>query len=538
MINLTLNITQNILPAFCWMLIHSLWIGLLLCMLTSCVMFATRKSSSATRYNLLAGLFVTFVLVCAGIFFYELSFIAPHNKEEVAGGLLNLYASKEILRVLSVLCAEYSGWISMSWLVLFVLKCIRLRSSVNYIKRLRSAEQFVVDGKWKETLDGFAQTLQIRQAVRLVESGIATVPVVVGYAKPVIYMPLGLIMNLPSDQVEAVLLHELAHIKRNDYLFNFFQNIAEAIFFFNPALLWVSSILKQEREYCCDDIALQSGKEKRLFIEALISFKEYSTIQNRYALAFPGRKDSLLKRVTRIVKNTNETLNPKEKIFFLLSIVMTAFLVIAVRKETAVQAPVILAKSVDSSVTLSRDLFTAAPVVENSVITFSTDTKTAETQNSKPLTAKNFAALSDDLNEEVSTDKIESDLNADIQLSERIEAEKLITDAAVEQARREAEIARDYAAIQREIAEQNRRQADRDRAIAEKDRIQAERDREQANHDRERADQERAAADIERERADLQRAHADEDRMRAEMDRKKSEREREERRKKTTITNL
>jgi len=89
---------------------------------------------------------------------------------------------------------------------------------------------------------------------------------VIGLVKPAILVPLGLLSNLPPGQVEAVLLHELAHIRRKDYLVNLLQSFAEAIFFFNPAVLWISSLIREERENCCYDIAIGGIKNKNKFI--------------------------------------------------------------------------------------------------------------------------------------------------------------------------------------------------------------------------------------------------------------------------------
>jgi bla regulator protein BlaR1 len=79
---------------------------------------------------------------------------------------------------------------------------------------------------------------------------------VIGNLKPVILMPIGLLTALTTEEVEAILMHELAHIKRRDYLVNLLQSLMEIVFFFNPAVLWISQLIKAERENCCDDLAL------------------------------------------------------------------------------------------------------------------------------------------------------------------------------------------------------------------------------------------------------------------------------------------
>jgi beta-lactamase regulating signal transducer with metallopeptidase domain len=89
-----------------------------------------------------------------------------------------------------------------------------------------------------------------------------------------------MLTTLPASEIEAILLHELAHIRRRDYLVNLLQSFSDIIFFFNPAVLWLSSLIRDERENCCDDIAIGEVKNKKQFIHALLSFQEYNLIQN------------------------------------------------------------------------------------------------------------------------------------------------------------------------------------------------------------------------------------------------------------------
>ena len=125
--------------------------------------------------------------------------------------------------------------------------------------------------------DGRAgRQLDIRRRVKLVESVLVRAPMVIGQLRPIIYIPLGLINHLPASEMEAVLLHELAHIRRYDYVVNMVQQVAECLLFFNPGFLWISSLLREERENCCDDIAIAHTRDRVEFVRALVRFKEHS----------------------------------------------------------------------------------------------------------------------------------------------------------------------------------------------------------------------------------------------------------------------
>jgi hypothetical protein len=146
-----------------------------------------------------------------------------------------------------------------------------------------------------------------------------------------------MLTQLSPATVEAVVLHELAHIKRQDYLVNLCQLLAEAVFSFNPALLWLSAILREEREYCCDDLAIATTKNRKGFVQALISFRERAS--TTYVLAFPASKNNLLKRVSRIVHNQSTPPDAAGKAFLIASFILLAILVKASTDKMATDIP-------------------------------------------------------------------------------------------------------------------------------------------------------------------------------------------------------
>ena len=104
--------------------------------------------------------------------------------------------------------------------------------------------------------------------------------------KPVILLPVGLATSLPIDQVEAILAHEMAHIRRNDYLINLLKSLIEVVFFYHPVIWWISSTLETEREHCCDDITIRiCGNEKSLQ-KALLNLQQFGQYQTALATAF------------------------------------------------------------------------------------------------------------------------------------------------------------------------------------------------------------------------------------------------------------
>src|SRR6202000_1232488 len=104
---------------------------------------------------------------------------------------------------------------------------------------LRKVKTFAPDKFWKERTMQLACLTGVKQAIDILESGLAKVPMVIGHLKPIILIPVGMLAAVSPDEIEAIIIHELAHIKRRDYLVNMLQSLMEIVFFFNPAVLWI-----------------------------------------------------------------------------------------------------------------------------------------------------------------------------------------------------------------------------------------------------------------------------------------------------------
>jgi bla regulator protein BlaR1 len=260
-----------------------LWIGLIAAVLAGIILVCTQKSSSQLRYRLLCSCLIVFVLI-TGFIFYQgsgsydrvnMATTAPDHIKLTGFSLSDrAFVPRNIdaLGQLNAFINQNAVWIFTVWFLCFALKSLGLISGLFYIHRIRSQKVHQVSGDWKDLVKNYAQKLGIRQSISLLQSELVKVPVTVGHFKPVILIPFGLIFQLPAEQIETILIHELAHIRRRDYLVNLLQSLLETIFFFNPGLLWLSSLIKEERETCCDDIVLANTSVKSNYLEALLAF--------------------------------------------------------------------------------------------------------------------------------------------------------------------------------------------------------------------------------------------------------------------------
>ncbi|MDB5087455.1 MAG: BlaR1 peptidase, partial [Mucilaginibacter sp.] len=302
---------------------------------------------------------------------------------------------------------------------------------------------------------------------------------------------------------------------RNDYFINFLQNIAEAVFFFNPGLLWISSLLKEERENCCDDIALQQTNNKIELVKALVSFKEHELYGSAYATAFPGKKNYLMRRVVRIMHNKNKIFGRSEKIFFITSILLFGLIV-----TTAAVARIkeYTKASFKEAAPISKTTVEPAKTVIAEITT--KRVRLNKRHGSLPLTSKMTNGIpginKDEAIEAAESVKVNRDEPAD---AVSIKQPEII--------RQQPNDSRAQAEKDKANAEQGRVQSERDRKEAEQSRMQAMKDQEQARLDRIQAEKDRAQADLDRAQAVKDRAQADKDRAQAVKDRAQAELDRQ-----------
>jgi bla regulator protein BlaR1 len=359
-------IPDTILRAACWTLLHSLWQGLLFALVAGIVMVLTKKASSALRYNLLCCLLILFLAVSGYTFYRQLQMPVTASIHGItastsgtttpASGLIQPAAPGLIQPAAPTLrngidsLVQYfnthAALVVVTWFMIFLARFVKVLSGMVYAQRIRHYQTSPVPADWQQRLAQLLDKLQITRPVSLLQSALVKVPVVVGALKPVILVPIGMLTHLSPEQVESILIHELAHVRRRDYLFNLVQHLVDTLFFFNPALIWVSSLIRAERENCCDDIAIRETRSRRQLIEALVSFHEYrQSVQGYasaqgYAMSFAGKENHVVKRVKRIVHKKNHSLNAGERVLLMggLLILSAAFITINNSRPAAMSA--------------------------------------------------------------------------------------------------------------------------------------------------------------------------------------------------------
>src|SRR5438552_442132 len=163
------------------------------------------------------------------------------------------------------------------------------------VQRLRRSGLAGVPAAIESTLARLVGALRVSAPVRLYESALVQVPTVIGWLRPVILLPASALTGLSAGQLELILAHELAHIRRGDYLLNLLQTAVETLLFYHPAVWWVGKTMRLERENCCDDVAVSACGNALTYARALTELEQLRCSEPQLALAANG--GSLIDRI-------------------------------------------------------------------------------------------------------------------------------------------------------------------------------------------------------------------------------------------------
>ncbi len=190
-------------------------------------------------------------------------------------------------------------WIVALWFVGVFALAARQLGGWLMLRRLCGTGTEPVDEVLAGRLRSISRRLGVQRTVRLLSSVYVVVPSAIGHLKPVILLPASLLSGLSTQQIEALLAHELAHIRRHDYLVNLVQVTCETVLFYHPAVWWLSREIRREREHCCDDLAVQVCGDRISYARTLTLLEEHRFASTTAAMAATG--GSLTQRIRRIV---------------------------------------------------------------------------------------------------------------------------------------------------------------------------------------------------------------------------------------------
>lgn len=266
-------------------LLHFLWQGLLIASLLALMLVLLRRSSAALRYVVRCSALLAMAVAFALTFVWlARSLPAPAPVASAA----SIAAEPDLRR-----------WIVLAWAAGVLLLATRLLVGLRDVRRLRQRPRALVPAGLQRRFQELAGALEIRAELFLEETGSVLVPMTVGWIRPLVLLPARLLSGLSQKEVECLLAHELAHIHRHDYLANVIQSLLELVLFYHPAVWWVSRGIRQEREYCCDDLAVSIVREPLIYARALT---ELEGLRGTPMLAPSSAGGSLMSRIQRLLQ--------------------------------------------------------------------------------------------------------------------------------------------------------------------------------------------------------------------------------------------
>lgn len=295
---------DNTLNSVAMAIVHFIWQGFLVGLIAWPALALARNARPQTRYAIAClGL-----LLCAAlpIAQFMLSWSsdplieAMSSTAALAAGPAFYQVAEPAWYLQSTVLQPVLPWILALWLAGVAVFSIRLLLGLQWVARTRHSAMRLADERMHGLLDELQVRMGMNRAVVLRLCPRIDTPMAMGLLRPLVLFPIGLASRLSTDAVEALLAHELAHIKRHDYLINLLQRLVETLLFYHPVVWWLSRRIRQEREHIADDLAAQALGSPRRMALALTQLSDWQPAIPLFANAAHG--GHLMKRITRLIK--------------------------------------------------------------------------------------------------------------------------------------------------------------------------------------------------------------------------------------------
>jgi GWxTD domain-containing protein len=282
-----------------WTLLHSLWQGAIISSALAVVLLATR--SPKIRYAAACTAMLA-MLAAFSITLFDRAPTGPHGLPPIKAPSFPGWVVPAVIdapRAWNPSLAATAPWLAPFWIMGVLIFYVRYTAGFLLLWRFRRRGVSSAAECWQQKLTTLSRQLRIWRPVMLLESCLAEAPMVIGHVRPLILMPVGLFSGLPSAQIEAILLHEVAHIRRHDFLVNALQNLVDGLLFYHPAAWWMSRVIRTEREKCCDDVVVEVIGDAHEYASALAALEQSRWSGREPAVAAKG--GSLMKRIRRLL---------------------------------------------------------------------------------------------------------------------------------------------------------------------------------------------------------------------------------------------
>ena len=417
-------LTYDFIHAIGWTILHSLWQITLVALLFRIVLTFLKNNSSRIRYNVSVGALLIVLVMSATTFMNEYSNSTTEHSNinnsqlsEIEYNLNENIEDRSDSAVLLTMAKKFKSFfnrnmvlIVIAWNICVFALFLKMLGGLAYSQRMKRSRTFALPEHINKRLTQLANLVGVKKSIQIMESAIVNVPIVIGYFKPVILLPVGIMTGLSSDQIEAIIKHELAHIKRNDYLINIFQSMIEILFFFHPSIWFISNTIRNERESACDEIVMANNTSRISLAKALTNIEIINHKKIEYAMAFTRNKYTLLNRLKRIVNQQKKRYTFKEGF-------ITVFIIVVGLTIMSFSAKLIINSNDTQNVKQANELVETMdkPVLINSAISIPDKSTLSESSiNTKKLhefTMNKLTVTDDTIVKTIKDNQIEYSVN-------------------------------------------------------------------------------------------------------------------------------
>ncbi len=290
--------------------IQSVWQGVVIGLITFALFRWKSDDNPIVKYRIAMLGLATLFICSAGTFFasYITGFTA--DSATISGSMTEWTAN--VIMLDEGTLSLSNTWIGYLWILGVSVFSVKFLIDIGIVQYIRYSSETNEESKHYRPLMDTMQK-ELNTSVMLKVSNIIQAPVTIGFFKPIILFPVGMLTQLTLTEVESILRHEMAHIIRKDYLMNIVQSIMEIVLFYHPLVWWLSKVAREEREYCCDDAVLTQENEALSYAKTLVRIQEL-VLQSKQTLAMSFADQSLMNRIKRIMNLPKSNRNMREKL--------------------------------------------------------------------------------------------------------------------------------------------------------------------------------------------------------------------------------
>jgi len=308
------------LEALGWTIVHAFWQIALLGGMAALIMAWSRQGSARFRFGVLKAAVLGILVWSGSTFMGQFMRLSPvSNAQAPPEFILRLRplaapTEKSSLAIFTEWLSGHLTLLVILWSIGFALLLLRILGGAAWIVALRRWRSTAAPVEWLDRFARLRREVGVSSRIKLLSSSHIRTPMVVGWLRPVVVVPASLWTGLEPRHLEALLLHELAHIARRDHWWNVLLIAVETLFYYHPVVWWLAAVWRTEQEHQCDDEVVRVGEAPLVYAKALYHLQAICGSSPSLVLPAAGRKNQLLQRIQRILQSPSKRNHPMEKI--------------------------------------------------------------------------------------------------------------------------------------------------------------------------------------------------------------------------------